>query len=255
MKINGHFTLRSALRLPQPKVVGLFLCLFFLLVGLSGQKVQGETASTHLFILSGQSNMARMDPTLTFIPAVETEFGPERVTVIHAAWGGQPISRWYKGWRSSSGEPADRSGDLYDRMMAEVKQAVGDRPVETVTFVWMQGERDALRRHGDVYKNSLLGLIQQLSDDLGRSDCHLVIGRLSDSASYKDWRMVRAAQMQVADDHPKAVWIDTDDLNSGLNEKGEEIHDDLHFSVEGYKMLGERFADAAIELIRKQMTP
>jgi len=239
-------SLRTACRL------GLLFS-FFTLGGIRAE-APGET-STHLFILSGQSNMARMDPHLTFVPAVQAAFGADRVTVVHAAWGGQPIRRWYKQWTSSSGEKIAPTGDLYDKMMSQVKQAVANRPVETVTFVWMQGERDALRRHADVYEDSLRGLIQQLADDLGRTDLHLVIGRLSDSARYKDWRMVQAAQMRVADEHPKGAWINTDDLNSGIDGKGEEIHDNLHFSVEGYKVLGQRFADAAIQLITNQAAP
>jgi hypothetical protein len=50
---------------------------------------------THLFILSGQSNMARLDPAISFIPAVEKEFGKENVTVIHNAESGAAIENWY----------------------------------------------------------------------------------------------------------------------------------------------------------------
>jgi len=255
MKINSQIVMGPASFLPRPGVIWFFFCYCCCWLAQTGEKALAENTSTHLFILSGQSNMERMDPNLTFTPKVEAEFGPERVTVVHAAWGGQPIRRWYKGWRSPSGEIEERTGDLYDRVMAQVREALGSRPIETATFIWMQGERDALRRHGNAYEQSLRGLIQQLAGDLGRNDLQVVIGRLSDSASYRDWRLVKAAQMTVADEHPRGVWIDTDDLNSGINAKGENIHDDLHFSVEGYKMLGERFADAAIELIRKRKTP
>jgi len=251
MKTSCLLHLQQTLILPWFKMLCCFVaCCLFLVCPARGEVLK-EEVSAHLFILSGQSNMARMDPGLSFVPAVEAAFGAGRVIVVHAAWGGQPIRRWYRGWKSSSGETTEPTGDLYDRMMTQVNQAVGERSIETVTFVWMQGERDALRRHGDVYEESLRGLIRQLTGDLGHDDIHLVIGRLSDSANYKDWRMVRAAQMEVAGEHPRAVWIDTDDLNSGINEKGAEIHNDLHFSVDGYKILGQRFADAAILLIKK----
>ncbi|MBT4819053.1 MAG: hypothetical protein HN742_20435 [Lentisphaerae bacterium] len=39
------------------------------------------------------------------------------------------------------------------------------------------------------------------------------------------------------------------DLNDGGNREGEQIKNDLHCSVEGCKMLGERFAEKAIELM------
>ena len=53
----------------------------------TGQDEQGK----HLFILSGQSNMARLKPENSFIPAVESKFGKENVIVVKHAKGGQPI--------------------------------------------------------------------------------------------------------------------------------------------------------------------
>ena len=49
----------------------------------------------HLFILSGQSNMAGLKPEESFIPAVEKEFGRDNVIVGKDAHGGQPIRRWF----------------------------------------------------------------------------------------------------------------------------------------------------------------
>ena len=115
----------------------------------------------------------------------------------------------------------------------------------------------SLRRQaawGSVYRESLEGLIEQLGNDLGRDDLNVVIGRLSDfdikNARYPQWTMVREAQVQVAEKHPSAAWIDTDDLNDGVNRRGAQIKDDLHYSAEGYKIFGKRMADAAIELIK-----
>ncbi len=61
--------------------------------------------------------------------------------------------------------------------------------------------------------------------------------------------MVRAAQMNVGASNPRFSWVNTDDLNDGLNEQGKEIVNDLHLSVKGYEELGKRFAEAAIRLI------
>lgn len=213
-----------------------------------------EETRMHLFILSGQSNMARMDPAQTFTPAVEEAFGPENVIVAKGAWGGEPIRRWHKGWRSADGERIEPVGDLYDRLMETVRAAAEGKEFATVTFVWMQGERDAREGHGGVYGESLNGLIEQLSADLGREDLHVVIGRLSDhgfrNPEFPHWTMVRDAQLAAVDDLPRAAWVDCDDLNDGLNEAGERIEDDLHYSVEGYRTLGARFAAEAIKLIR-----
>jgi len=209
----------------------------------------------HLFVLSGQSNMQGHRPQEAFTPAVEAAFGAENVIVVQDALGGQPIQRWYKGWTAPDGKKPAKTGDLYDRLMKKVKAAVGDTKIKTVSFFWMQGERDAKMGWGAVYETSLNGLIKQLGDDLGRDDLNVVIGRLSDfdmqNTRYKNWTIVREAQVKVAEGHPRGAWVDTDDLNDGVNRRGKQIKDDLHYSAEGYKTFGKRMAEAAIELIKK----
>lgn len=219
----------------------------------------------HLFILSGQSNMAALDPNQSFTPTVAAAFGAEQVTVVKGAWGGQPIRRWYKQWQADDSDseltgPATEKkqqpyGDLYNILMSKVAKATAGKEFSTVTFVWMQGERDAREQHGDSYAQSLTGLLQQLADDLGRQDINVVIGRLSDfdmtNAKFPHWTRVRDALVEVAESQPHAAWVNTDDLNDGLNQHGDLVKNDLHFSVEGYEVFGRRLADAAIELIQQ----
>lgn len=221
----------------------------------------------HLFILSGQSNMAGLKPELSFTPAVEKKFGNENVIIVHDAQGGQPIRRWYRDWK-----PADRAdlkperkakentkpqsnGDLYDRLIGKVNAAVQGKEIATVTFLWMQGENDAKTGNGAVYKDSLKGLVKQLSDDLKRPDVNVVIGRLSDHGlthpGFKDWDLIRKAQVKFAEEATKGAWVDTDDLNDGIKRGDKEIKDDLHYSKEGYLTFGRRLAEAAINLIGK----
>lgn len=226
--------------------------LFILLMLLcSTVVVQGQ--SKHLFILSGQSNMARLDPGDSFTPAIEVVFKEADIVVVKDAKSGEPIRRWYKAWSAANGDQAEGSGDLYGRLMEKVHNAFMGDPFQTVTFIWMQGERDAREGHGEVYATSLQGLFDQLSTDLGRQDINFVIGRLSDfdmdNARYPHWTMVRDAQVEVAEECERCVWVNTDDLNDGLNNAGKEISNDLHYSVTGYKVLGERFAQAALGLI------
>ena len=208
----------------------------------------------HLFILSGQSNMAGLRPQESFTPAVVAAFGKSEVIVVKDAHGGQPIRRWYKKWKPAKGDPPKNNGDLYQRLLAKVQAATCGVKLASVTFVWMQGERDARERHGAVYADSLKGLLQQVGDDLKRPDLNVVIGRLSDfdlaNKRYGHWTMVRETQVAVATAHPRAGWVDTDDLNDGRNRKGKIIKNDLHYSAEGYKELGKRFAARAIGLIR-----
>ncbi len=210
----------------------------------------------HLFFLSGQSNMVGLDPAETFVPEVADAFGKDSVIVVKDAKGGQPIRYWCMQWNSADGKRVQTTGDLYDRLLEKVAAAVQGEKIKTATFVWMQGERDAFEKHGDVYAETLAGLLAQLKRDLGCKRVNFVIGRISDfdmeNKRYKHWTIVRKAQVKVAEADPHGAWVDTDDLNDGKNRNGKMVANDLHYSVEGYRKLGRRFAEKAIELIKQQ---
>jgi hypothetical protein len=110
----------------------------------------------------------------------------------------------------------------------------------------MQGETDAAKSLGKGYAANLKGLIDQLREDLKFKDINFVIGRLSDfdndNKRYPDWTMVRQSQVEVAESDPRGAWVDTDNLNGPKN--------GLHYTKEGYKILGKRFAAKAINLIK-----
>ena len=234
----------------QPIRSLLVLSLLLLTSAANGQE------GKHLFILSGQSNMQGHRPDEAFTPAVQEAFGTDQVIVIQDALGGQPIQRWYKAWKDPHGQSPKTGGYLYDRLMAKVQPAIADKTIESVTFIWMQGERDAKMQWARVYEKSLRGLHQQLSNDLGRDDVGFIIGRLSavdmQNRRYPDWTEIREIQVKVADSAPDFAWVNTDDHNDGINRAGKKIQNDLHYSGEGYKELGRRFASTALKLIRSK---
>lgn len=229
------------------------LCIATLVALIFVSSANAAGKENHLFILSGQSNMAALDPEISFTPAVEAAFKKNNVIVVKYAKGGQPIRRWYKKWKPARGDAPESTGDLYDILMKKVNAQIKGKKFATVTFIWMQGESDA-KKEGKVYAASLKGLHEQLRKDIGRKDINFVIGRISDHDNKKkfpQWEIVRNAQVEFADASTRAAWVNTDDLNDGKNKKGKQIKDDLHYSVEGYRILGERFAEKAIELIKK----
>jgi hypothetical protein len=212
----------------------------------AGTAARAATQDVHLFILSGQSNMEGLNPDLSFKPALVNAFGAAGVVIVKDAQSGQPISRWYKKWAPKTGNPPKVCGDLYDRLMVKVIKAVSNQTFATITFVWMQGESDALEKKGEVYADSLRGLIRQLRDDLQRKDMLVVIGRLSDfgGTNNPQWRLVREAEVAVAEADPLAAWVDTDDLNGEKN--------GLHYTKDGYRELGKRFAEKSIAIIKQR---
>jgi hypothetical protein len=229
----------------MPRLSCLLLLAFLpfcqFLLGSEGKKV-------HLFILSGQSNMAGLDPAVSFTPTLKKALVEDEVIVIKSAQGGQPIRRWYKAWKAPEDAEVKKAkgetvpGDLYDVLLKKVKEGIQDKKLDTITFVWMQGESDAQRGPVNVYEASLRGLIKQLRDDLKRPDVRVVIGRLSDfKKGQPGWDTVRSAQEKVVKEDPLAALVDTDDLNGANN--------DLHYNQKGYEELGRRFATRALELL------
>ena len=228
----------------------IFLC--FVLV-FTSCCIWKQSEEKHLLILSGQSNMVRLDPNLSFTPTLEEKFGKNKIIVVKDAKGAQPISRWYKKAKLNQNEL--QIGDLYSQLLTKVKDSIKNVNIKSVTFIWMQGERDARLENAAIYEESLLGVYNQLSEDLNRGDINFVIGRLSDfdmaNERWPHWTKIRDIQVKVAESNSQFGWVDTDDFNDGLNPKGEPIQNDLHMSVEGYKSMGTSFAHEAIRLIKK----
>ncbi|MBT9097586.1 hypothetical protein KFZ76_07685 [Methylovulum psychrotolerans] len=225
------------------KIIIMGSVLFWSGISMANQSIH----KNRLFILSGQSNMVRLNPDDTFTPALQKAFPNDHVVVIKDAQAGQAISRWTKP-SASEWDLQTKVGDLYDRLIGVVKANSADGHFDTVMFVWMQGESDANKHQGDQYESKLRSVISQLKQDMQRNDIYVILGRISDFGFKRqnrksDWEKVRNAQVRIAETDNHAAWVDTDDLNGGI--------DRLHYTDEGYKTLGERFAQAAITLIKK----
>jgi lysophospholipase L1-like esterase len=261
-----QWPIRISIKANQMKHYGkstaiILFAIFFVAVAgnLSAQNKPNPDAGKHLFILSGQSNMAGLKPEESFRPTVEAAFGKENVIVVKDAQGGQPIRRWHKKWKMREGENPKFIGDLYVKLMTKVNKAIKDQKIKTVTFLWMQGEKDAREKNAEVYAASLQGLLDQLSGDFKRTDINFVIGRLSDfdmdNKRYPHWTKLREIQVKFADASRRREWVNTDDLNDGLNRRGKPIKNDLHYSENGYRVFGQRLANKAIFLITGKKPP
>jgi hypothetical protein len=222
-----------------------------------------DRSGKHLFILSGQSNMAGMDPNVSFTPAVTNALGAQNVVIVKHAVGGSSIRDWCKldleTIPPTNGVVPKVRGRHYDVLLATLRAAAAQDTFKTVTLVWMQGESD---KRNPEYRAYLAELIRQFQSDLHRTDLNVVIGRISDSGLYPEKPLegkhrlmfegaknIRRTQVEFAQSYPHGAWVDTDDLNN--KKLGNTMVDDLHYSQEGYKVLGERFAEKAIELIKK----
>ena len=202
-----------------------------------------------LFILSGQSNMVGLNPEESFTPALRKAFPDDELIVVKHASSGQLMKHWYKDWKLAPGDVTKGNGKIYDLLMSKVKEAMAGKVAPaSVSFVWMQGEADTNHKgYGDVYAAALQGLLEQLQADLGRKDIDFVLGRISDFGNElperPDWNLIRKVQVQFAEGYARGAWVDTDDLNGKAN--------GLHYPPDGYRKMGERFAQRAVELVEK----
>ncbi|MFK7909653.1 MAG: sialate O-acetylesterase [Akkermansiaceae bacterium] len=227
--------------------------LVFLLVAIVSPAIADEEGK-HLFILSGQSNMAGMKPEVSFTPAVSKAFGKENIIVTKSAYSGASIRSWAKTNHEfpppTRGRVPKVRGHFYYTLIKGVKASIKGEKLKTVTFVWMQGESDLNNTAYDVY---LKELIWQIQTDIDYKDINIVIGRISDCGLDREKRLagkkyIRKTQQEFAESHPRGAWVDTDDLNDKKQPDGTILHD-LHYTPEGYKTLGLRFAEKSIALI------
>ena len=212
----------------------------------------------HLFILSGQSNMAHLDPATDFLPEAQTSLPGAEVVCIKVAVVGEPIRRWLPEWdriaAAAQLEQRNEQGPVYyEQILAEFQKLQARHPAfVSITLCWMQGERDAKTGLAAAYEQALTQLLANLRRDLRCSAMNVVIGRLSDHAPGEGmqagWDAVRAIQMKVARETPRGAWVDTDDLNDKL-EDGKPVND-LHYTKAGYALFGQRLARQGVRLIR-----
>jgi len=230
------------------------VALIVLALGLSANADTKKTGK-HLFILSGQSNMTGTVKG-AFAARVAERFGKENAVVVMRMKSGRGIRFWVADYGQPTGrdltdKKMTSNGMEYKPLIETALAAAKDQSFDTVGFIWMQGESDANNRLSEVYEESFLKLVKQLQKDLGRDDLYFVIGRINDYARSRPgnvhWHRVRETQVKLGKT-PGNAWIDTDDLNGGDANKPEG---DIHFPKEGAALLGQRFADKAIELITK----
>ncbi|WFB36189.1 sialate O-acetylesterase [Kiritimatiellota bacterium B12222] len=214
-------------------------------------KAQGEGAKTRLFILSGQSNMAALRHQESMVPILENAFPNDSLILVKHARNGQLIVRWVADWKpvgewaSKGNRLAPGNNQLYQQLIKRLQEAVTGKTIDSVSFIWMQGEADAKNGQSENYADALRSLVQQLRTDTGVETITVVIGRLSDHLSGEEhWDRIRSVQVEVCEANPLFTWVDTDEYNGK--------HNGLHYTADGYQKLGESFATETVKLLKNQ---
>lgn len=230
----------------------------------------------------------RYGPELTFGRAVADALPGQQIAIVKMSQKGTNIhEHWARGVPPYTDEGPELlyKSQLYHLLMGSLDSAVYDEahgnalayPLEVtrvdhalqrlqdagVEFtvagvIWMQGENEAGGQSAFQYSARLQSFVLALREDLGVAPLPFVIGRVSDNLYAANGGpipeertpnidAVRAAQMQFAESYPWGAWVDTDDLEPRAAD------DAYHFTSESYQILGQRFADAYLEVIAREV--
>ncbi|WP_437986727.1 sialate O-acetylesterase [Sorangium sp. So ce117] len=231
--------------------------------------------------LEPKGEARRYGPEITFGRAIVAAYPEHRIAIVKMAQGGTNlVDHWGRGLAPDP-EVLYKS-QLYHALLGELDSATyeGDRalrypdevtrldgalarleseghPYEIAALVWMQGENEAGWSAAFSYGDTLRGFIAAIRADLGVPGLPVVLGRVSDNlypanggpiAAGKEANIdaVRAAQVTVAEEDPRVAWVDTDDFTVRSPD------DAYHFDSAAYQLLGERFAEAYLALVREE---
>ncbi len=155
------------------------------------------------------------------------------VALVPTSLGGTNL---HTQWQRNATAPAWRVL-LYGSMLHRARAACGAQT--PAGFLWFQGESDAIgARTTAQYKTDLEQLIDHVRTDLGAPNLLAIVAQLGtfSSANLDLWLPIQEAQRQVARDDPRVALVPTVDAPRS---------DAIHFNVAGYKLIGQRFAEAA----------
>ena len=91
--------------------------------------------------------MAGLKPEKAFLPELKKLLPNDDIQHVKFAKGGQPIRKWVKTFDeiAATSKPSTKKepGALYDETLKVARASIAAKNPKTITFLWMQGERDA----------------------------------------------------------------------------------------------------------------
>ncbi|MEO8356050.1 MAG: sialate O-acetylesterase [Chloroflexota bacterium] len=145
--------------------------------------------------------------------------------------------------------------DLSDQSLygSCLKRARAASPMGQIAgILFFQGETDALdpymypdpELHPSDWSAWFTAFVNDFRKEVGEPDLPVVFAQLGANAStgdFPNWNVVKQQQLSVQ--LPMTAMIITDDL---------PVLDGLHFTVESYRIIGQRFADAYWDLVEQK---
>ena len=183
----------------------------------------------------GTATVDDFGPEITFGRTLADAMPEENVALIKHARGATTLA---VDW-----DPENPNG-LYDGLIADVNASMAEVTSqnpdgELAGMIWMQGESDAFTlEYAQAYETNLREFIESVREDVGVADLPFVIGKIPPDPVWTHYDLIRQAQENVAASMENVSIISTDDLPVTSH----------HYNATGQQMLGERFADAILDM-------
>ncbi|MEO0424274.1 MAG: sialate O-acetylesterase [Pseudomonadota bacterium] len=161
------------------------------------------------------------------------------IAIIPGPLGGSSLANQ---WQRDVDDPTNRE-TLYGSLLYRTRlQNYGTAPAG---LLWFQGESDAITTSPAYYRRLLRELIASYRADLQGPEMPFIVGQLGTYAFsfVPTWIAVQEAQRLVAREDPNVA------LATAIDQP---TWDTIHYTVEGYKTIGSRFALAAREMVYGQ---
>ena len=233
----------------------------------------------HLFLLTGQSNMAgrgkvadedrkvhprvlMLTKDLKWVLAVDplhfdksiagvglgksfgiqiAEANPDvTIGLVPCAVGGSPILAW-----EPDGYHPSTKTHPWDDMLPRAQAALKVGTLKGI--LWHQGESDSKEELAPKYEDRLHALIARFRKELDAPAVPFIAGAMGNwpERPWDEWKkMVDAAQMSLPEKVNKTAFVGSE----GLKHKGDEVH----FDATSYRELGKRYADVFESMTAKR---
>ncbi|MFT3701248.1 MAG: sialate O-acetylesterase [Agriterribacter sp.] len=229
--------------------------------GVAGRWIALQTGASNM---PGWPYKNAFGPEIGFAHTIQTLMPGEDIAILKYAVGGTGIARSSdyhdyipslkgfddKGQNWHFPEPGKQTGELYIQFMNNIRNGMDSlkkiyRHCRIRGLIWMQGEHEAgisKTMAGD-YAILLAGFIQSIRKDLQIKHLPVVIGQVNlNTWAFGD--LARQRQMEYSATDPYSKLIQTTDLPRNGN------GDTAHFDAEGMLLLGERFAEEMLQLLK-----
>jgi hypothetical protein len=178
-------------------------------------------------------------PELSFGHAIAKGYPGADIRLVKYARGGTAL---YDDWSP------EIKGEQYAGFMKTAKGALTELESSKVTYeisgmLWLQGESDAHENKAEEYEQNLTKFIAHMRKEFNAPDMPFIIARVRSHYGGKTGqaKIVRDAQVKVAESDQNAGWFDTDDCS---------MHNAGHYDAAGLVEIGKRFAATLQEVTK-----